>query len=318
MNGAYRYSMKLKLLTLSILSGLSLLGCGGPASEDASGRGGVPNGALTLSITDAAVDNAAEVWVQFSSIELKPDEGSSMTYTFDTPLSVNLLSLQGSLSEDLFNSIVIPSGTYNWIRLAVNTSDDLDSYIKLDDGTVHELTIPSGNESGLKIKGGFIVGAGSETAMTIDFDLRKSVIKVKEKESVSTYHLKPVLRLVYNDNAGTIIGSIDAALTTGTDCSDQDPKTGNAVYVFTGFDAEVDDIDDVLPEPITTALMKLNKKTGLYDYEVGFLPQGNYTVAYTCMADWDDPEVDDAIVFQSTSNVTVVAPVDLAGADIIR
>lgn len=311
-----RYSMKLKLLTLSILSSLAMVGCGGPASEDASGRGGVPNGTLTLSITDAAVDNAAEVWVQFSAIELKPADGPSITYTFDTPLNVDLLSLQGSLSEDFFNSIVIPSGTYNWVRLAVNTSGDLDSYIKLDDGSVHELTIPSGKQSGLKINGGFIVAAGSETAMTIDFDLRKSVVKVKASDT--TYHLKPVLRLVYNDNAGTIIGSIDAALTTGTDCSDQDPKTGNAVYVFSGFDAEVDDIDDVLPEPITTALMKLNKKTGLYDYEVGFLPQGNYTVAYTCMADLDNPEVDDAIVFQSTANVNVVAPVDFTGADIIR
>ena len=306
--------MKLKLLTLSILSSLAMVSCGGPASEDASGRSGVPNGAFTLSITDAAVDNATKVFVQFSAIELKPADGPSITYTFDAPLSVNLLSLQGSLSEDFFNSIVIPSGAYNWVRLAVNTSGDLDSYIKLDDGSEHELTIPSGGQSGLKINDGFVVGAGSETAMTIDFDLRKSIIK-----AAGSYRLKPVLRLINNDDAGSITGSIDAALTTGLDCSDQDPETGNAVYVFSGFDAEVDDIDDVLPEPITTALMTLNTETGMYDYEVGFLPQGNYTVVYTCMADLDNPEVDDAIIFQSIdNNVDVVAPVDFTGADINR
>lgn len=305
--------MKLKLLTLSILSSLVIAGCGGPASEDASGRSGVPNGALTLSITDAAVDNAAEVWVQFSAIELKPADGPSITYTFDTPLSVNLLSLQGGLSQDLFNSIVIPSGEYNWIRLAVNTSGDLDSYIKLDDGSEHELTIPGGSQSGLKINDGFIVDAGSETAMTIDFDLRKSVV-----EAAGSYRLKPVLRLVNNDDVGSISGSIDAALTTGVDCSDADPETGNAVYVFAGADAVVDDIGGQLSEPVTTALMTLNTETGLYDYEVGFLPQDNYTVAYTCMADLDNPEDDDAIIFQSTVNVSVDVPVDFTGADINR
>ncbi len=306
--------MKLKLLTLSILSSLAMVGCGGPASEDASGRSGVPSGALTLSITDAAVDNAEEVSVQFSAIELKPADGSSITYTFDTPLNINLLSLQGSLSEDFFNSIVIPSGVYNWVRLAVNASGTSDSYIKfINDNNIYGLTIPSGSQSGLKISDGFIVAAGSETAMTIDFDLRKSIVEVSGE-----YKLKPVLRLVNNDDAGSITGSIDATLTTGVDCSDDLPETGNAVYVFAGADAVVDDIGGALAEPITTALMTFNTTTGMYDYEVGFLPQGSYTVAYTCMADQDNPEVDDAIIFQSTTNAEIVVPVDFTGADINR
>jgi len=303
--------MKKSLLALSLLSSLSLPGCDG-ASDYSNGRGGMPNGELTLSITDAAVDNASEVWVQFSGIELKPESGKSITHVFDTPMRINLLSLQGSLSADFFNNISVPSGTYNWVRLAVDTDGVADSYIVMDDG-MHELTIPSGSESGLKISNGFVVAANSQTAMTIDFDLRKSVVM-----SSGQYKLKPVLRIVDNDEAGTLNGSIDSALTTGADCSDQDPKTGNAVYVFVGHDAEVDDIDKISPDPITTALMSLNVQTGNYDYEVGFLPAGNYTVAYTCMADLDDPEVDDAILFQSVTNASVNVPVDLSGADFNR
>lgn len=306
--------MKHQLLALSLLSSLVLASCGGPSSEDSlGGRSGVPSGELTFSITDAAVDGATEVWVQFSAVEIKPADGPSITYTFNTPMNVDLLSLQGSVSEDFFNGIVVPSGTYNWVRLAVNTADDFDSYIKMSDGSEHELTIPSGNQSGLKINNEFIVAAGGQTAMTIDFDLRKSIVKASGE-----YKLKPVLRLVNNAEAGTITGSIDPALTLGPDCSDADSNTGNAVYVFTGLDAELDDIDKISPDPITTALMTFNTETGMYDYEVGFLPEGNYTVAYTCMADLDDPEVDDAIVFQSKTNVTVTAPVELAGADTNR
>ena len=303
--------MKKSLLTLSLLSSLSLYGCGG-SSDYSGGRGDMPNGELTLSITDAAVDNASEVWVQFSAIEIKPESGPSITHVFDTPMRINLLSLQGSLSQDFFNNLSVPSGVYNWVRLAVDTDGVADSYIIMNDG-MHELTIPSGSKSGLKISNGFIVGANSQTAVTIDFDLRKSVVM-----SSGQYKLKPVLRLVNNDEAGALNGSIDAALTTGANCSDQDPKTGNAVYVFAGHDASVDDIDKISPDPVTTALMSLNVQTGNYDYEVGFLPAGNYTVAYTCMADLDDPEVDDAILFQSVTNAAVDAPVELAGADFNR
>lgn len=293
--------MKLQFLTLSLLSSLVIASCGGPSSENSlGGRSGAPGGELTFSITDAAVDNAAAVWVQFSAIEIKPSNSASITFDFDNPMNVDLLSLQGSLSQDFFNGVIVPGGTYDWVRLAVNTAGELDSYIEMSDGSVHELTIPSGNQSGLKINNEFIVAGGAKTAMTIDFDLRKSIV-----EAEGEYKLKPVLRLVNNAEAGEIVGSIDPALTTGADCSDSDPATGNAVYVFTGFDVQPDDIDKVDPDPITTALMSLNVETGMYDYEVGFLPQGNYTVAYTCMADLDNPEIDDAIVFQSTSNVIV-------------
>lgn len=305
--------MKYAVLTLYLFSTWALMGCsGGPSSSNPNARGGAQSGELTLSITDAAVDDAIAVWVQFNSIELKPAEGSSITYTFDSPISINLLSLQGSLSQDFFNNIVVPSGTYNWIRLDVNTAGDMDSYIEMNDG-VHELTIPSGSQSGLKISDEFIIAANSQSAMTIDFDLRKSIVMASGE-----YKLKPVLRLVNNENAGTLTGSIDAGLTTGLDCSDADPETGNAVYVFTGFDAVLDDIDNSSFEPITTALISLNTETGFYDYEVGFLPEGNYTVAYTCMADSDDPEQDDIIVFKSSVNQAVDIPVDLNGADINR
>jgi len=329
--------MKQVSIVATILLGLTLAGCDGGTSSDGFGdRSGNGNkGMLSLSITDAAVDNIAEVWIEFSSVEIKPADGSSITYTFEKtidvvasdgttttssvpePVSINLLDLQGSLSADFFNNLTVPSGDYNWIRLAVNAVIDgtQDSYIVMKDGTVHELGIPSGSKTGLKINTSFSVEALSEVAMTIDFDLRKSIVM-----SNSEYHLKPTLRLVDNANAGSISGSINSGLTVGIaeGCSDDLPETGNAVYVFNGADALLDDIDDNDPEPVTTALLSLNTNTGNYDYEVGFLPAGNYTVAYTCMADLDDPETDDVIVFRQTSNVTVATPEQTGGAEFNR
>ena len=308
--------MKKKLISLFLLSSLSLLGCSGSGDGSNNGRGDAPDGQLTLSITDAAVDGATEVWIQFSAIEIKPATGSSITHTFNTPVNINLLSLQGSLSQDFFNNTVVPSGTYEWVRLMVNAKVDPNtgfspSYILMNDGP-HDLTIPSGDQTGLKISQPFTVGANAQTAVTIDFDLRKSIVEAGGK-----YILKPVLRLVENEKSGSINGSISAssALLVSGDCPDTDPATGNAVYIFIGHDAETDDIDKQSPDPITTALMNLNVTTGEYDYEVGFLPEGTYTVAYTCMANLDDPEKDDLILFQQTTNVTVFSAATLSAAE---
>jgi len=289
------------IIIFSVIVGLAISGCGSNSSSDNDygGRSGDSKGRLTLSITDGPIDEVTEVWIQFTAIELKPAGSSSKTITFDSPVNINLLSLQGSLSQDFFNSAVVDSGDYNWVRLAVNAEADgtFDSYIVMKDGSEHELSIPSGSQTGLKINTGFTVGSNTEVAMTIDFDLRKSIVM-----SGSEYHLKPVLRMVENDTSGSTSGSI---IDTVTGCPDDLPDTGNAIYVFSGADAEVDDIDSNLPEPVTTALLTFNTDTGEYDYEIGFLPEGSYTVAYTCMANLDDPKTDDPIVFSQITNVTI-------------
>lgn len=308
--------MKAVLTTIPLMLSLAISGCGGGASDsDYGGRSGTGKGHLTLAITDAAIDDITEVWIQFSAIELKPAGSSSFIETFDQPMKINLLALQGSLSEDLLTNITVDSGEYNWVRVLVDVVADgtLDSYIVMKDGSMHELDIPSGSQTGLKINTNFTVGDNSKVNMTIDFDLRKSIVL-----SAGGYHLKPVLRLVDNADSGSITGSIASGLTVGASCSDSLPETGNAVYVFSGANAELDDIDNQLPEPVTTALMTLNTSTGDYDYEVGFLPAGEYTVAYTCMADLDDPEVDDLIDFVQTENVTVSSPKLLGGAELNR
>ena len=85
-----------------------------------------------------------------------------------------------------------------------------DSFIELDDGSIHPLFIPSGNQTGLKLIRGFIIGAGSTHNFTIDFDLRKSVIHPPGLGE--PYLLKPVLRMVNNLEVGTIEGTVAPAL----------------------------------------------------------------------------------------------------------
>ncbi|RDH86040.1 MAG: hypothetical protein DIZ80_00790 [endosymbiont of Galathealinum brachiosum] len=298
------------ILLGSIISLLSACGSG-DSSNLTSGRGGAANSSLSLDITDAAVDNAEEVWVEFTGVSIQPSEDgedqSTLEFTFAPPKRINLLALQGNNVQSLLDDEIIASGSYDWIRLAVNAEQDgtLDSYIKLKDGSEHEFSIPSGSQTGLKINTGFELTTAAEFNYTIDFDLRKSVVLTGGGE----YILRPTLRLINNATSATITGTVDAALlsTVTAGCSDDDPDTGNAVYLFENIDATPDDIDNQPENPFSTSLVTLNT-SGEYVYTLGFIPEGEYTISFTCESDLDDPETDDAAVsFTGTSNITLTS-----------
>ena len=271
----------------------ALLALGG-CSDDGAGTG-----KLSLAITDAPVDSATAVVVQFTGVEVKPAGGSSETFTFDAPRQIDLLALTGTDSELLLDEVEVPSGRYEWVRLAVDANEDgvADSYIDLDDGSRHELEVPSGDQSGLKLHSGFRVPAGGSASFTLDFDLRKSVHE--PMNAGDSYKLRPTLRIVDNAEIGAIAGTVDNTL-VGDGCAP-------AVYVFTGAGVTPDDVDGTPAEPVSSAEPKLNAETGHFDYTVGFLSPGAYTVAFTCDADADDPATDDALVFSGTQDATVVA-----------
>ena len=302
---------QLRFIFLALLSSTMLIACGSGASDDtvgasdaSGGRGGSQNGFLTIDITDAPIDGAKEVWVRFYGFELKPASAENIiTLSFKSPMDINLLDLQGQNSYRMLTDATLPAGKYDWIRLNVMAVNDgiLDSYIKLKDSSVHELDIPGGSESGLQIIGGLEIIANTPTSMTIDFDLRKSIIATGS----GLYMLKPVLTLVDNTAVSSIIGTVEVSALTDSDCPDADPSTGNAVYLYDGLNATPDDVDNIEPEPIASAIPTLNNLTGIYEYDFGFVPLGKYTAAYTCQADLDNPEVDDVIVFSKGANINL-------------
>jgi len=300
---------------LAFCTMLAVAGCGGSDG----GSGGASTGTLSLQITDAAVDTAEHVYIQFSGLEIQSADGKRTTLYYcqdpadatktvlkDTacttppaPKQLDLLALNGGQAEALLNDFTLPSGHYSWIRLMVDTADPLDSYIVVL-RTRYELTIASGDETGLKLNRGFDVPADGSADFTIDFDLRKSV----HVTGTGEYMLRPTLRMVDNTMVGSISGTVGASLVPGG-CTP-------AVYVFEGSGVEgsgvtPDDIDGIAPDPVTTAMVKLDSNDGLYKYMAAFLEAGSYTIAFTCDAAADDPIVDNTLAFSGTTPVTVTA-----------
>lgn len=259
-------------------------------------------GQMKLAVTDAPVDGATSVVVQFTGVELKPQSGVSTVIEFDQPRDIDLLALQGGGSELLLDGVTLPAGQYNWLRLMVNAEPTLmDSYISFGDGSMYSLFIPSGAETGLKLINGFTVPAGGVADFTLDFDLRKSVHDPGSEPNNVTgdYVLRPALRIVDNTQVGQISGTVANSLVT-TNC---DP----VVYVFAGADVTPDDVDPIENEldPLTTAPVEQDMTSVEYRYTAAFLPAGDYTVSFTCDAGQDDPDAEDTLGFSGTQTVAV-------------
>ena len=277
---------------LTLVTAAVLAACGGGSDSEPQAQ----YGKVTLGVTDAAVDGADKVVVEFTGLEIKAvNESAPEVFDFATPRQIDLLALEGGGSEILLRDEVLPAGNYEWIRLKVNAGRTAsDSYVDLEDGSRHALFIPSGNQSGLKLIRGFTVGAGSTTDFTIDFDLRRSVIRPPGQSG--DFVLKPVLRVVNNLEVGTLAGVVAPELLTAN-CTP-------AIYVFNGTGIVADDVGGTT-EPFITGRVLQSATSGAYEYRIGFMPVGAYTLALTCEANLDDPEVNDTIAFVKSRDATV-------------
>jgi hypothetical protein len=274
---------------------LALAACGGGGSDSPASQ---PQfGSLSLQITDSPVTSAKRVVVQFTGLEIQPAGGGAPEVFDFAPRQIDLLALDGGGSEVLLADEMLPAGEYESIRLKVNAGrSGSDSFIELDDGSVHPLFIPSGNQTGLKLIRRFTIGAGSSHNFTIDFNLRKSVIHPPGLGD--PYLLKPVLRLVNNLEVGTIEGKVATALIVD--------GCVPAVYLYTGANIVPDDLGSATP-PLASTAVNLDNTTGIYRFKLAFVPVGANTIAFTCAADKDAADVDDAITFSAPLNVNVMA-----------
>ncbi|MDQ2075736.1 DUF4382 domain-containing protein [Marinimicrobium sp. ABcell2] len=268
--------------------------------DDGNGDDAQPSGTFSLAITDAPIDHASHVYVAFSGVTLHPAEGDPVEFMFEENRTIDLLALQGTQSEHLLNEENVPPGDYESIHIHVNASHDgvLDSYVEMNDGTQLELGLEEENQ--LNITQAFTVVADEHTDFTVDLDLRRSLI-LPEGETDAL--LRPSLRLVHTQQAGSIACTVDDLLIS-TVCENPDVSLG-AVYIYEGADVTPMDVRNEDTDPLTTALVVF--EDDVYYYEAGFLPAGEYTVAYTCDAVNDDPEAADELDFYGVGNAEVTA-----------
>lgn len=174
-------------------------------------------GTLRLYLSDAPIDNAnvTGVYIKINEIQYHLNGGNGEWVTleeFEGPQTYNLLELTGG-NFALLGEFELPAGQYTQIRFMLDIPEhgspptSPGCYIQFEDETTQPLFVPSGGSSGYKAVGAFEVPVNGEVEVTADFDVRKAVHVTGQGQS-QRYILKPTIRLIVNNQAGTIGGSI--------------------------------------------------------------------------------------------------------------
>lgn len=141
---------------------------------------------LHVRLTDApTVYEEVNVDIREVKVKFSDDSLNTGWVTLTTsPGIYNLLAYQNGV-DTLLATGVFPFQTVKEIRFILGPNNTIK-----DAGVVYPLTIPSGSESGLKLKINKALNATLETII-IDFDAALSVTK----EGTGDYKLRPVLRI---------------------------------------------------------------------------------------------------------------------------
>jgi hypothetical protein len=324
---------------------LMLAACGGGggsgalSNQDEDPGSSPPTGILSGGITDAAIDEVTAVNLRVLALQLRlqdADEDDFITIDLTdedgNAIEFNLLDYQNGEVFPLFENEVVPAGVYEHARLMLEApaqtpgqcrgQDPLEgSHVELVTGGFEPIFVPSAANTGVKLVSPFRVPENGEVDLIIDFDLRQALHR---PPPFNCYFLRPTYRVDVAARTGRIAGTVDSLLMDNSNglCSDDDPATGNAVYVYEGADqipGDINAVDDERADPYATAAVSFDPlagPTGQGEFFVGFLPPGEYTIAFTCRADQeripnpdsddlDEQEGVDELDFQQPQTVTV-------------
>jgi hypothetical protein len=175
---------------------IAIIGC----SDNATNPSLQQNGSLKLYLVDTP-SSLDSVIISVSRVEVHKaaDDSTSGWYVINsTSRSFNLLDLRNGASAVLGDSVLSP-GKYSQIRLIL----DNNNYIKEND-LRHNLTIPSGIQTGIKLNHEFTIEPGNLYELVLDFNVDKSI----NLTGNGNYMMKPVIRVTPKIISGTVSGQV--------------------------------------------------------------------------------------------------------------
>jgi Domain of unknown function (DUF4382) len=231
---------------------------------------------------------------------------------------LDLLDYQGLESSLILDSVKLPVGDYQNLRISIQDNDD--SYVQEVGSVTHkELKVPSGE---LKL-GGFSVEATSSQTFVIEFGLRQAMTY---NPGPDRYILKPRgVRIIRLEDAASISGTVD--LSTNSCLASENTSLSHVAYLYEGHDLTSNLLGDVFVRETDLEVTEENNIAGTdYDADVAdtiiaphvatsidenghylfpYLASGNYTVAISCNAPEDNATLYDGIVIPSPAGQAV-------------
>ena len=306
----------LKILSAFLLClgvGLLLYACGGGGSG-----GGV--GTLSTSLTDSSTDEYQAIYVTIARVEVHNDAGDTWQTVATPGATYNLLDLVNGVRENL-GLATLAAGHYTQMRLIIGLTPGAGlnlfsqphpyaNYLIDKSGAIHELKVPSGPETGLKLVNGFDINADQTTELILDFDALRSVVIAG---SSGQYLLKPTIKVLDTAEGAIVSGTVtDAATEPPT------PLSGALVTAQTATTAAGIDVKDQVVVAAGTltdanggyALFLAPLSYNLVAVEAGYLP----ACSPVELGAGDTSQVDFSLTAAAAAPGTIAGTVSIAAA----
>jgi hypothetical protein len=275
-------------IILAISSVLSFISC----SDGGDSGSSTGTGTLSVSLVDQTAYDYQAVYITIDDVQIHLGGNENnhnnwqSTNMPDSPITVNLLELVNGVREDL-GLAELQTGQYTQMRLIIGkTPDDslnilsqkhpFANYVIVNSNSseIHEIKVPSGNQTGEKIIGGFEVFENQTTELILDFNVQKSVVKAGNS---GQWLLKPTIKLAELAEFSRIEGRV-------TD-TDQIGIEGVQVSAQIFDDSASDEKDKVIVKAFT-----LTNQNGYYTLFVG---PGSYNLVV--FGERYDPKLDSIV-----------------------
>jgi hypothetical protein len=299
------------LLLVSVTASIGGCGCGFDCN---SGNNRDATTLLSLGFSDAAPEDLKQVVIEVDSITFRRGGAEDVVVDSFTiaelnlvdadTFQVDLLQYRGRNQLLVIDDLELGQGTYSEVLISVLDGDINFSYVLEADDSVVELNAPT---AGLSLPG--MTLSADEAQFTVEFSLAQSL---QFQTSSDDYLLATDgIRVEDNATAASLSGRVDNALFDEVSPCDEkdDPELGNRIYLYQGIglpDSQLADVfttnsgttaPDDARAPFAVAALLKNTLIGSWEYAFGFLPAGDYTMAFACdTAEDDSVDFDDLVV----------------------
>lgn len=279
--------MRQRLLRFALMAGFgSLLAVGGFTSCSNQSSVSPQTGTLRMALIDApaasqSVDSLVVVFKKVlvhRSADATLSDGGWSVLLPDTlaveKRTFDLLQLVNGAFAPL-GEVVLPTGHYTQVRIMLQSAT---LYVG---GVPQDLTIPSGDQTGIKLVGSFTINPDVVTQIVADFEVARSLHE--SPPGSGNYILRPTIRLVQTTLSGSISGTVT--------------PTGIGAALFALSPTTGDTLSTTMADPDTGAYMLQALLAGSYDVRAeapGYVDSTRTGISVTAGA--NTPNVDFALV----------------------
>ncbi|KFZ37505.1 hypothetical protein HR45_10885 [Shewanella mangrovi] len=288
--------------------------CGG--SSDTVDTKEQQAGLISIALSDSPMAGVSAVQLQLGQLMMTDANNVEHSYSLNN-MTINMLDYQGKASINVVDSLQIPAGQYHNVYMTVVQGDG-NNGCYVDDGQGrHALTV----EDGVLPMQNFTMLNAENHTYTMEVNLYQGLHYGQQYG----YQLaQDGLRTVNNLHMGHMLGDVDPQWIASCEAANPDAVAANGSFIHLAYiypAASVTDISQMgdvyaspaagMTAPMAVAPIHLDDDGNWY-FGMGYLPEGEYRVGYSCSGNLDDPLTDDTSsgqfnMFADAGTVTIVA-----------